>query len=266
MFYDGPDITGDIDTALRAAGLDPAALAVDDLAALDEFHALGRPATLALADLAGVAPDTAVLDVGAGIGGPARVLADRYGARVTAVDATPRFCRAAARLCTATGLADRIDVVCADALALPLDDASVDLAWIQAVGQNIADKRGLAAELARVVRPGGRLALFEVVAGPGGPLHFPVPWADGPEGSFLVSAADLRALFTDAGFTPTVWNEGEAVQATIVAAAQEMGELPAHAGVALDLLMPDYEARMAGVARNIGEQRIGLVQAVLSRA
>jgi sarcosine/dimethylglycine N-methyltransferase len=140
-YYDGPDFVDQLSEALRGAGLDPDDLSLDDLAALDEFHALGRAATIALADLAGIEPGTRVLDVGAGLAGPARFLAQRYDAQVTALDATARFCRAAEMLTRGTGLADRVHIVEGDALALPFENDSFDMAWTQAVTQNVADKR-----------------------------------------------------------------------------------------------------------------------------
>jgi SAM-dependent methyltransferase len=259
--YDGPELVEPVAAAVTAAGLDPGTLDIDDLAALDEFHALGRPATVALARLAAVRPGEAVLDVGAGVAGPARVLAARFGAQVTALDGTPRFCRLAEHLNAATGLASAVTVVCADALRLPFADASFDLVWTQALIQNVADKPALFAELRRVLRPGGRYALFELVAGPGGPLHFPVPWADTPSQSHLLDAEGMRRAIAEAGFRPGAWRVGSAVAAEIGAAAAP--ERPVPPGLGLELLMPDYEARMASVARNVGERRIELVQAVL---
>jgi SAM-dependent methyltransferase len=267
-YYDGPDdVVETIRDAVRAAGRDADRLELDDLAQLDEFHALGRPATLALAELAGMKSNARVLDVGAGIGGPARVLAGRYGARVTALDATARFCRASDWLSKATGLADRVAVVRADALELPFADASFDLVWTQALSQNVDDKARLYAEMHRVLVPGGRLAAFDVVAGPEGlPQHYPLPWANGADESFLVDAAELHGLMTGAGFEALVWNEGPAVQAAIQRAAAQMAPDAGVPGLALDLLLPDFEARMAGLARYVSEQRLGLVQAVLAKA
>ncbi len=265
-YYDGPELVDTLVDALARAGLDPNALDIDDLAALDEFHALGRAASLTLAELADVHPGERVLDVGAGIGGPARFLAARYGARVTALDATARFCRAAELLTRGAGLADRVDVVLGDALALPFADHSFDLAWSQAVSQNIADKPRLVAELTRVVRPGGRVALFETVAAPGGPLEFPVPWGDREEQSWLITANELRELLDSGPLTVTTWNEGQAALDAIAAAAQSIPAPAAESHLGLHILMPDHEARMAGLARNVAQQKIALVQVIAARS
>jgi len=265
-YYEGPDLTNTLQGALARAGLDPRALDVDDLAPLDEFHALGRAATLALAELADVQPGERVIDVGAGIAGPARFLAARYGVDVTALDATERFCRAAELLTRGAGLEDRVQIVGGDALALPFPDHSFDLAWTQALIQNVADKGRLVAELARVLRPGGRVAMFEVLAGPGGPLEFPVPWGDHEADSWLATAAELRELLNCAPLTLTTWNEGPAALETIATAAQSLPASPPEPQLGLHLLMPDYQARMAGLARNVAQEKIVLVQAVAVRA
>jgi steroid delta-isomerase-like uncharacterized protein len=264
-YYNGPEIVDTLLDALIHAGLDPDALDIDDLALLDEFHALGRAATLALAELTGLQPNDRVLDVGAGIGGPARFLAACYGAHVTALDATPRFCRAAELLTRGAGLADRVRVVCGDALALPFPDSSFDLAWTQSVSQNIADKQRFIAELARIVRPGGRVSLFEVVTGPGGSLEFPVPWADRQAHSWLVTAEELHALLDSGPLTIVAWKEGPAVLDAISSAAKTIQTPPADHPLGLHLLMPDFQARMGGLARNVAQHKIALVQAVARR-
>jgi SAM-dependent methyltransferase len=90
---------------LREAGKDPGAPTVDDLAPADEFHSLGRVATKDLAELAALKSGTRVLDVGSGLGGPARFLAVTYGCDVTGVDLMPEFCAVASELSRRTGLA-----------------------------------------------------------------------------------------------------------------------------------------------------------------
>ena len=264
-YYDGPDLVAGLIDALHQAGLDERALDIDDLAALDEFHALGRAATIALARLTDLQPGERVLDVGSGIGGPARFLASRYGVTVTAIDVTERFCRAAEMLTRGADLADRVTIVCGDALSLPFADESFDVVWTQAVSQNIFDKRRFISELVRVLRPGGRAAMFEIVAGPSGPLVYPVPWADTSEQSAVGSAEELEGPLKAEGLTFGSLKRGQAVLESIVAAAEEVTASPAHQRLGLQLLMPDYEARMAGLARNVAEQRIETWQAIATR-
>ena len=263
-FYHGPDLEPVVLDALRAAGRSVDPLDSDDLAAMDEFHALGRLGTLALAELASVTPKDRVLDVGAGIGGPSRALARHFGAAVTALDPTPRFCRLARALNERCGLAERVTVVQGDGRTLPFADRSFDIAWTQAVWQSVEDKASLCAEIHRVLRPGGRLALFEVIAEGSGELHYPVPWADRPAESFVISREQWLGILAAAGLQPIQWLTGEEVQSALAAAANSGAVLPAGvSGIGLELLLPDYEARMAGLARNVEEGRVTLLMALL---
>src|SRR3954451_20671951 len=166
---DGKDPVPVVLDALRESGRADERIAIDDLAGIDEFHALGRPATMALADLAGIERGAEVIDVGAGLGGPARFLADRYGARMTAVEPTKRFRDACAELTRRADLEELVRTVDGTATELPVADASMDVAWMQAVAISVADKHAMARELRRVLRPGGRLAFFDSFArGEGG--------------------------------------------------------------------------------------------------
>jgi sarcosine/dimethylglycine N-methyltransferase len=258
--HDGADPLPVVLESLRESGRDADRIEIDDLAGIDEFHALGRPATIALAELAGVGAGMEVVDVGAGLGGPARFLAARFGARVTAVEPVARFRNACAELNRRAALAELITTLEGSATDLPLADASMDVAWMQAVAISVADKRAMAGELRRVLRLGGRLAFFDSYAR-GGDLHFPLPWADGPEASFVVSADELRSVFEAAGFEPVIWNEQEGALAEIAQRTFTPTVDPAQVG--LGRLMPEFEERMGNVGRNIVEGRLGLIQAVL---
>ena len=169
--------------AIVADGYDPDDLDPEALAPAEEFHTFGRAATVALAEAASITADDRVIDVGSGLGGPARYLARVHGCHVVGVDLTQELCDVAADLTRRVGLSDRVEIRQGDALALPFPDGSFDVAWTQHVSMNIADKAGFYAEMRRVLRPGGRLAFFDLLSGPDQPIHFPVPWAEDPASS-----------------------------------------------------------------------------------
>jgi len=197
--YGDADLLARIDAALAAAGRDPARPARDDLAGFDEFHGGGRASTRELARAAGCGPGMRVLDVGAGIGGPARTLADEFDCRVSGIDLTEAFVATATALSERMGFADRTDFRVADATRLPFEDAAFDLVWSQNVLMNVADKARAFAEMARVLRPGGRAALEMNVSADGGEACYPTFWAEDPSISHLVTREQAEALLAGAG-------------------------------------------------------------------
>lgn len=220
-----------------------------DLSRSDQLHTMGPIATAQLAELAAIAPGEGVLDVGCGIGGPARQLA-ALGAHVTGIDLTPAFCDSARELNRGAGV--DIEIHCGSALDMPFDDSSFDVVWTQHATMNIEDKASLYREMRRVVRPGGRLAFFDVVAGANQPITFPVPWAQEPSMSFLIPTEEMRALIEAAGFAPRAWNDRSAVA---LEAMQAAGAMP-------NVVIPDWETKVRNHLANLGEDRIRLLQAV----
>lgn len=200
-FYSGPGgLVSAIASALDAAGMDRATLRPADLAPVDEFHIRGRAASLEILDSLDLSADSHVLDLGSGLGGPARTLAELTGCRITGVDLTPEFCEVATALSEWTGLSDRTDFRVGDATATDLPDAAMDAALTVHVAMNIADKPALYAEAFRVVRPGGRFVVYDVLQGEGGEVQYPVPWADNSSTSFLATPEEMRDLLPAAGF------------------------------------------------------------------
>jgi ubiquinone/menaquinone biosynthesis C-methylase UbiE len=200
-FYSGPGgLVAAISSALDAADLDRATLQPADLAPVDEFHIRGRAATLEIIEALGITADSHVLDLGSGVGGPARTLAELTGCKVTGVDLTPEFCEVATALSEWTGLSGRTRFQTGDATATGLPDAAVDAALTVHVAMNIADKHALYAEAFRVLRPGGRFVVYDVLQGEGGEIHYPVPWASDSSTSFLATTEAMRELLPAAGF------------------------------------------------------------------
>lgn len=156
-----------------------------------------------------------MLDVGSGLGGPARYLAATLGCDVTGIDLSPEFCGVANALSRMTRLSDRTRFQAGDALELPFAASSFDVVWTIQMQMNIRDKRRLYSGIARVLRPGGLFVCQEICAGNGEPIELPVPWASRPNQSHLADAESLRGLIRGAGLLERTWRD---ITADIVAA------------------------------------------------
>jgi MPBQ/MSBQ methyltransferase len=199
--YGRGDITKPILDGLKSAGVDIDSLSLEDLAPVDEFHIGGRAASeYVLAKLA-LTPDDHVLDIGCGIGGTSRYMAKAFGCRVSGIDLTPEFIDTARSLNERTGLADRVAFEVASALDLPFEDATFDAAITFHVAMNIKDRPKLYAEAARVLKPGTKFCIYDVMRGKTGTLRYPTPWAETAETSHLTSPDEMQDLLAEAGFT-----------------------------------------------------------------
>jgi SAM-dependent methyltransferase len=259
-YWGRTDLERRILDALAAAGKDLDALTIEDLGPADHFHGGGKAATDRLARLARLAPGTRVLDVGGGLGGPARTLAVEHGCHVTVVDPTESYVRTGEALTRRLGLSERVTHRIGDALALDLDDQAFDVIWTQNSGMNIRDKERLYAGFARVLRPGGVLATQEPMAGPVAPVVFPVMWARDGSSSFLRTPEAMRAAMEAAGFAVRAWDDvtGDAARPPLAA------DMPAYS--APRIMMGDRLDAILDASRcNQDERRIVMIQAVLTR-
>jgi ubiquinone/menaquinone biosynthesis C-methylase UbiE len=259
-YSDSDRLIDSIASALRAAGIDPTSATTGDLAGVDEFHIRGREATLALAESMGIGPHTSVLDIGSGLGGAARALAETFGCTVTGIDLTPSFCAAATELSRWTGFDDTTTFRVGDACVLPFDDASFDAAITIHAAMNIPDKPALYREARRVVRPGGMFAIYDVLQGEGGDVLFPVPWAREPSISHLADPGEMRDMLVSAGFElleeVDSTEDGLAWFRALSERLAASGPPPVSLGV---LLGADFPLMAANQVANLTERRIRAV-------
>ncbi|TPJ23362.1 class I SAM-dependent methyltransferase [Mesorhizobium sp. B2-8-3] len=257
--YRATGLTDRLKTALAVFGPEQQRLKPEQLATLDQFHTRGLAATAELADLAVITADMSVLDVGSGIGGPARFLEATYGCAVTGVDLSEPFVEAAHYLTARTGQAGQVSFEASSALSLPFEDGRFDAALLQHVAMNIADRPLLYREVRRVLKPGGKFATFDVVLNGGDPLY-PVPWAKTPGESFLLTAEETCEAIEAAGFGTLVRRDDTAAAKAWFAELRASGPPPS---LNLGVVMGQGFAEFAtNLGRNLMEGRLGILTAV----
>ena len=259
---DSDDLLAKIGRMVDGMGEGP--MTAERLAGLDQFHFGGLAATAEVAKRAGVAVGMRVLDAGSGLGGPSRYLAETYDCDVTGVDLAPAYVAIAQLLAERAGLAGKVRYLVGDLAHMPLPDASVDMVWTQHVVMNIRDREGVYRAFHRVLKPGGTLAFYDVVAveGVAAPLY-PVPWAATPETSALLSEAQTRAALAAAGLTVTRWDDVTGEAFAWMVHQRQAPPLAVDGGAVVGQRMVEM---VGNFVRNLKEGRTRLVIGVCAKA
>jgi SAM-dependent methyltransferase len=256
------DLVERIRSVLPEVGGDSARPTYEAVSQFDQFHLGAGEATRDMAALADLPPGP-LLDLGCGIGGPARMLAHDYGFDITGVDLTESYCRAAITLSAWTGLDSRTRFICGSALDLPFEDASWPVVWSQHTSMNIPDKVRFYQEIARVLQPGGRFVMHDIVAGTTREPYFPVPWSATPAGSFLLPARQVHERIAESGLIEVLWRDKtpDALARMQQAKAEREAGTPEPPGPHR-VLGEEFKEMRRNLGRNMAEGRVSVVQAI----
>ena len=261
--YGQGNLRGRIQRACAKIDIDPEKMTLADMANFDQIHVRGLEATQEIGVLAGLKPGQRVLDLGSGLGGPARTLAAEFGCEVVGLDIVKEFVRAADLLTEWVEMTEQVSFKVGDMRSLPFEDAEFDVVLTQHAIMNVKNKPDLFEEIHRVLKPGGAYCLYEICGENDRSLHYPVPWAGGAKMSFLLTTEKLRAEITEAGFTESSWTDvtGKAVDwfDGLAAAPQTDVEPPRGPDISI-VLGPDAAPKSRNVQRNLREGRIQLIQ------
>jgi SAM-dependent methyltransferase len=257
--YDAVGLLDRVRAALSDVAPGDAVITPEQLAGLDQFHTRGLAATLDLASAAALAPGERVLDLGCGMGGPARVFAGHFGVTVQGIDLSAPFIEAGRYLNARCGLSDWVNLEAGDATGHRFHDAGFDAVFLQHVAMNIADRAALYQTVVRALRPDGRFATYDVVSGQG-EIVFPVPWSREPATSHLLSFVETRAAIEEAGLViESCEDHTEVARAWF----SQLAAAGPSRGLNLGTVMgPDFPALAGNLARNLREGRARILTAI----
>ena len=170
-----------------------------DLSAADEFHVRGAEVSRELAESIEI-KNRKLLDIGCGVGGPCRMLADEFNCDVTGIDISAEFIRTATKLSELTGFSDRTKFICGNATDLPFGKNTFDIVWTQHVQMNIRDKVKFYSEINRVLSGNGIFIYYDIFKKGNKKIDYPVPWANGPDISFLAKTTEVEGILGNLGF------------------------------------------------------------------
>ncbi len=257
------DVYGLIVSALHKMSKPLDSLTVEDLAPVDHFHARGLPATVELADRLPIKAGHHILDIGCGLGGPARYIARRFQCKVSGLDITEPFVEAANKLTGLLRMEEHVRIELGDGQHLPYPDASFDGAYTQHVTMNVADRPGFFGEAYRVLKPGAFFALTEHGLGPNGNPRYPLPWSPDGSGAYLVTPSETRALLEKSGFEAIVVEDTGPKYVAGYKMAIEKAEQGALPPLGIHLLMGETALQKTrNSARNIAEGRTHPIQLI----
>ena len=257
------DVYGLIVSALNKLSMPLEGLTVADLAPVDHFHARGLAATVELADQLPIKPGQHIVDIGCGLGGPARYIAKRFQCTVSGVDITEPFVEAANKLTALVRMEGQVNIEHGDGQRLPYPNVYFDGGYTQHVTMNVADRARFFAEAYRVLKPGSFFALTEHGLGANGDPHYPLPWSADGSGAYLATPSETRAFLEKTGFEDIVVEDTGAQYLAVYKVMIEKAEQGALPPLGIHILLGESALdKLRNAARNIEEGRTHPIQLI----
>ena len=245
-----------------------------DFSVFDHLHSRGRASTQELSEYLSAHPGSKLLDIGCGIGGPARFIAERFVCKVHGIDLTKDFCETAVLLNRLCGLDNRIQITHGNACHMPYDDNYFDIVWTQHTSMNVADKQAFYAEIKRVLKPGGTFLFHDIFSNDNletdedRQIHLPVPWASQPEHNHLVAGEVIRDTLKDLEFHREIWTDVTAETHlwfhNYNAATNDQNKLSKALNPTL-FIGKDFPERAKNLKKNLALNKISVIQGVFRK-
>ena len=260
--YYAPDLFEDIVGRLTELEIDLNDVSRNDIAGVDEFHVRGAEVSKELVNDLGLIEST-VLDVGCGIGGPSRMIADKFNSKVTGIDISQEYIRTAQKLSDLVGLSDKTSFIQADALNLPFDNGSFDVVWTQHVQMNIEDKSRFYSEIKRVLKDNGVFIYYDIFRLNGKDVNYPVPWANDASISFLATTTEMDKILRGLGFTKSKSTDQTYKATQFLIGLFEKVKKNGLPKLGLNVLMGDAtKEKLGNILKGLEEEKIALQSGV----
>ena len=200
-FWTRGDVFSRVHQAMSETGLINKKLEIEELFPIDQYHARGIAATVDLGKRMPISKNQKIIDIGCGLGGPARYYAKEFKCFITGIDITPSFIEIGNEFNRLTSMSDNVELLVGNGEVLNFENETFDGAYSQHVTMNISNREKFFSEAFRVLKKDSFFAFTEHGLGPEGNPIFPLPWANSLEMSFLLPPQKTISILKDTGFS-----------------------------------------------------------------